>query len=83
MDINNDGYISVSDSYLLNGRVSGRFAAWTNSPDYRLFNTTQWNVIKFGTTNLKTTYPGVQTFIVTPVNGGTTTIYLLRTGYSN
>jgi len=83
MDINNDGYISVSDSYLLNGRVSGRFAAWPNSPEYRLFNTTQWNVIKFGTTNLKTTYPGVQTFIVTPVNGGTTTIYLLRTGYSN
>ena len=83
MDINNDGYISISDSYLLNGRLSGRFASWPNSPDYRLFDATQWNVIKFGTVNLKTTYPGVQTFTITPINGGATTIYLLRTGYSD
>ena len=82
MDINNDGYISISDSYLLNGKLSGRFAAWPNSPDYRLFNSTQWNVIKFGSTNLKTTYPGVQTFSTIPVNGGSTTIYLLRTGFT-
>jgi hypothetical protein len=83
MDINNDGHISISDSYLLNGRASGRFAAWPNSPDYRLFNSTQWSVIKNGSTNLKTTYPGVQTLTISPINGGTATIYLLRTGYSD
>jgi len=81
MDVNNDGYISVTDSYLLNGKLSGRFAAWPNSPEYRIFDATQWNVIKFGSTNLKSTYPGVQTYTITPANGGSTTIYLLRTGY--
>ena len=82
-DINNDGYISITDSYLLNGKLSGRFAAWPSSPEYRLFDATQWNVIKNGTVNLKSTYPGVQTLTITPVNGGSSTIYLLRTGFTD
>ena len=82
MDINGDGKITVTDSYLLFGRISGRFAAWPSSPDYRLFNSTQWSVIKNGSTDLKLTYPGVSTLTISPINGGSSTIYLLRTGFT-
>ncbi len=83
MDINSDGVISVSDSYNIFGKISGRFPIWLSSPSYRIFNQTEWNVIKVGTTNLKSTYPGVQSMIITPVNGGSTTFYLIRTGFTN
>jgi len=82
-DINNDNKVNVSDSWNIYGRMSGFFPNWTNSPDYRIFNQAQWDVIKVGTGNLKTTYPGVQSMIITPVNGGTSTFYVLRTGFSN
>ena len=82
MDINNDGKVTISDSYLLFGRVSSRFASWPNSPDYRLFTSAQWSIIKNGTTNLKSTYPGLQTLVISPTNGGSSTIYLLRTGFT-
>ena len=36
-----------------------------------------------GTANLKTTYPGVQSMSITPINGGSTTFYLIRTGFTN
>lgn len=83
MDINNDGVITVSDSWNIFARMSGIFTSWSNSPNYRIFNQTQWNVIKTGTTNLKATYPGVQSMTITPVNGGSTTFYLIRTGFTN
>ena len=82
MDINNDGLISVTDSYLLFGKISGRFAAWQGTPEYRLFNSTQWSNIKNGSADLRTTYPGVQTLTISPINGGSSTIYLLRTGFT-
>jgi hypothetical protein len=83
MDINNDGRVNVADSWCIYGKASGVFPTWLNSPNYRIFNQTQWNVIKVGTTNLKSTYPGVQSMIITPVNGGSTTFYLVRTGFTN
>lgn len=83
MDINSDGVISVSDSYNIFGNISGRFPVWSNSPSYRIFNQSEWNVIKNGSNNLKSTYPGVQSMIITPINGGSTTFYLVRTGFTN
>lgn len=83
MDINNDNKLNIADTYLLNGKVSGRFAAWPNSPEYRLFTSTEWTTIKNGTSNLKSMYPGLQTLTITPINGGSTIIYLLRTGYND
>lgn len=83
MDINSDGKITVSDSWNLYGKISGVFPFWTLSPIYRIFNQTEWNVIKMGTANLKTTYPGVQSMSITPINGGSTTFYLIRTGFTN
>ena len=83
MDINSDGVITVSDSWNLYGKISGVFNNWSGSPAYRIFNQTEWNVIKIGTTNLKSTYPGVQSMTITPTNGGSTTFYLVRTGFTN
>ena len=82
-DINNDSRINVADTWSIYGRMSGLFPTWSNSPNYRIFDQAQWNVIKVGTTNLKSTYPGVQSMVVTPTNGGTTTFYVLRTGFTN
>lgn len=83
MDINNDGKVNVADSWNIWGKMSGVFPTWLNSPNYRIFNQAQWDVIKVSNSNLKATYPGVQSMIITPVNGGSTTFYLLRTGFTN
>ncbi|CAB4903643.1 unannotated protein [freshwater metagenome] len=83
MDINGDGRITVSDSYNIYGKMSGRFPIWATSPNYRIFTPAQWNVIKLGTTDLRPTYPGVQSMTITPVNGGSTNFYLIRTGFTN
>ena len=83
MDINGDGRITVSDSYNIYGKMSGRFPIWATSPNYRIFTTAQWNVIKLGIADLRPTYPGVQSMTITPVNGGSTNFYLIRTGFTN
>jgi uncharacterized membrane protein len=83
MDVNGDNLINVSDSWNIFGKISGFFPVWTNSPNYRIFNQSEWNVIKVGQSNLKSTYPGVQSMIITPTNGGSTTFYVLRTGFIN
>ena len=82
-DINMDGKITVSDSYSIFGKISGRFVNFPSSPNYRIFTPTQWNAIKNGTSDTRLTNPGVQSMIITPVNGGTTNFYLIRTGFSN
>jgi hypothetical protein len=82
-DVNNDGRINVADSWYIYGKMNSVFGSWGTSPDYRIFNTTQWNIIKVNTSDLRTTYPGVQTMTITsPVSGGSTNFYLLRTGYT-
>jgi hypothetical protein len=83
MDINNDNKVTVSDTWGIFGKMSNFFPIWSISPNYRIFTQAQWDVIKVGTANLKSTYPGVQSMIITPVNGGTTTFYVVRTGFTN
>ena len=84
-DVNNDARINVADAWYIYGKIGSRFTSWSGTlPNYRIFNTTQWNTIKNSTLDLRTTYPGVQTMTITsPVSGGATNFYLLRTGYSN
>lgn len=84
-DVNNDARINVADAWYIYGKIGSRFTSWSGTlPNYRIFNTTQWNTIKTNTSDLRLTYPGVQTMTITsPVSGGTTNFYLLRTGYSN
>jgi len=84
-DVNNDGRINVADSWYIYGKIGSRFNNWVPTlPDYRIFNLTQWNAIKIATNDLRSVYPGVQSMTITsPVSGGSTNFYLLRTGYAN
>ena len=84
-DVNNDGRINVADSWYIYGRIGNRFNNWVPTlPDYRIFNLTQWNAIKVATNDLRSVYPGVQSMTISsPVSGGSTNFYLLRTGYAN
>jgi hypothetical protein len=85
MDINGDGRFTVSDSYVIYGKTSGRFANWINSyPSYRIFTPAQWTTINSGTSDLRGSIPGVQTMTISsPVRGGSTNFYLIRTGIQN
>ena len=79
-DINNSGTFTVSDLYSLYAKSTGLFS--TLNPDYRLFNTTDWNIIKTSTTNLKPTIPGTQNMIIYPAtNGGSSNYYCIKTGH--
>ncbi len=84
-DVNNDSRFTVSDSYYIYGMMSGRFFNWKNTvPKYRIFNPTEWNIIKISNLDLRITYPGVQSILLnSPVNNGTSNFYLLRTGFIN
>ena len=82
MDINQNNILSITDVYLDYLKLIGmNFPAGT--PTYRLFTAAEWNVINTSTSNLRTTYPGVQSLTITnPSVGGITNLYLIRTGYA-
>ena len=83
MDVNNNDILTISDVYSIYFKIITASNLWGYStPSYRLFNYSQWSVINISNTNLKVTYPGVQNFIQDNlINGGTSNIYLIRTGY--
>jgi hypothetical protein len=84
LDINDDGKITISDSFLLFGIISGLKNSSILNPSSRFFNQTQWNSIKSSTINLKPTILGVESFeLISPTNNTVTNLYLLTTGYSN
>jgi hypothetical protein len=84
-DVNNDGQINISDTYYIFMKKIGRFTTWyTPLPNIRIFTPTEYNTINSSTTDLRTTYPGVQSVTITsPVSGGSSNYYLINTGYSN
>jgi hypothetical protein len=84
-DVNNDGRINVSDAYTIFMRRVGRFSMWNYMlPNTRLFTAAQYNIINTSTTDLRLTYPGIQSITInSPVNGGSSNYYLINTGYSN
>ncbi len=84
-DVNNDGRINVADSYYVYGKINGRFSSWASAlPNYRIFTSPQWSTINLSNTDLRSTYPGVQTITITsPVNGGSSNFYVVRTGFAN
>jgi hypothetical protein len=84
MDVNNDGTFSVSDAFLIFGKISGLKSDFSFSPSVRIFNSTEWNTIKSSSTNLKNSLPGLQTMTITnPSRGGSTNFYLITSGFSN
>lgn len=84
-DVNNDGRINISDAYYIFMKKSGRFTSWKSPlPNTRLFTSAQYNIINTSTTDLRATYPGVQSITInSPVNGGSSNYYIINTGYSN
>jgi hypothetical protein len=84
MDVNNDGRVNVSDAFVIYGRKSGLISTWGSLPSVRLFTPTEWNTIKTGTTNLKSTITGSQSITISsPVRNGSSNYYLITTGFSN
>ena len=83
MDVNGDNNLSVSDVFLIYYRRNNGIPSWLNStPIYRLFNASQWSVINTSTTNLKSTYAGIQSLIVDNLTyNGSTNFYIIKTGY--
>jgi hypothetical protein len=84
-DVNNDGRVTISDTYSIFAKKNGLISSFIASPpDSRIFTSTQWSTINVNTTNLKVTYPGVQTITInTPVSGGVSSFYVTRLGYTN
>jgi hypothetical protein len=84
-DVNNDGRINISDAYYIFMKKIGRLVVWNYMlPNTRLFTVSEYNTINSSTTDLRTTYPGVQSVTInSPVNGGSSNYYIINTGYSN
>ena len=79
-DVNNDGKISVSDALFINRKQNG-FSTFLYPS--RIFTTSQYTSLINGTTDLRSTIPGVSSITVnTPVSGTTTgNYYLIAPGY--
>ena len=83
MDTNDNDNLTITDVYLIYARINGR--GWkTGIPNYRIFTSTEWDTINISSSNLKSTYLGMQTITLTGLtNKGTSNYYLIRTGYKN
>jgi hypothetical protein len=86
-DVNGDNLISISDAYVIYGRLAGRFSAWTNSvTDVKFFTPTEYNTIT-GTpaTNYSSTIPGNTNIIYNIISGGVDSVeyYVLGKGDAN
>ena len=79
-DTNNDGKISVSDAICINRKQNGLAAFPYTS---RIFTPTQYTSLTTGTTDLRSTIPGVSSITInSPVSGTTTgNYYLIAPGY--
>ena len=82
-DVNGDGRITISDEYYINLRRTGRVSNWITMTASRLFSTTQYSSLNSGTTDLRSTIPGVLSFTITSPISGTTNAnyYLIAPGY--
>ena len=82
MDANSNGILSVADVFLVYAKKSGLISVWPNSaPTYRIFTSSQWSAINTSTSNLVSTYAGVQTLTTTNLtSGNTANFYIVKTG---
>jgi hypothetical protein len=83
MDTNGDGDLNIADIYLIYMRVIGR--SWPSSAQsYRIFTKSEWDIIKTSTSNLTSSYPGVNSITLSSLsNKGSSNYYLVRLGYKN
>jgi hypothetical protein len=83
LNTNGNNILTITDVYEVYQKTYS--IPWNNGvPTYRLFNQTEWSVINSSTTDLRITYPGLQSLTIqSPTNNSTSNIYLIRTGYAN
>lgn len=83
-DVNNDGRITVADAILINAKRNN-FATLSFPYQSRLFTAAQYTSLTTGTTDLRSTIPGVTSITITSPVSGTTTAnyYLLAPGYKS
>jgi hypothetical protein len=86
-DVNGSNNITVSDAWVVFGRLAGRFNAWVNNvPDIRFFTETEYNTI---TTNSSTNYTSTISgttllyFNILPGQPDSVTYYVLAPGDAN
>lgn len=84
-DVNGDNKVSVADLYYIIAKSVGRFSSWGGSTFIsQLFTPLQYTSITGTTSNMKLTYPGVSSIIITSAtSGGTANYYLIAPGYAN
>jgi len=83
-DVNGDNRLTVSDTYSIMARRSGLISSFSPTPLSRILTSTQWAAINPSTSNLRATYPGVQSITInTPVSGGSSNYYITRLGNTN
>jgi hypothetical protein len=84
-DVNNDSRFTVADIYSIYARRNGILDSFQASPpDSRIFTSSQWSILTSNTSNLKGSYPGVQSITINnPVSGGVSSYYITRVGYNN
>lgn len=81
MNTNGNSNLTITDVLLIYKKINGM--AWT-IPDYRLFISSEYNAINSSTSNLMGLYPGSQTITLTnPTAGGSSSYYLIKTGFAN
>jgi hypothetical protein len=81
MNTNGNANLTITDVYLIHKKING--GSWS-VPSYRLFTNTEWSIISSTTSNMLPTYPGTQAITLTnPTAGGSSTFYLIKTGYAN
>ena len=82
-DVNNDGRVTVADSYYINAKKWGIFSNWLVPTNSLLLTPAQYNAIKATTANVKVTYPGVNSIVTSTMTASTTAnYYLISPGYS-
>ena len=81
MNTNGNSNLTITDVLLIYKKING--TAFT-VPNYRLFTLAEYNVINSSISNLLVTYPGTQTITLTnPTAGGSSSYYLIKTGFAN
>jgi hypothetical protein len=81
MNTNGNSNLTITDVFLIYKKING--SSWS-VPSYRLFTPSEWSIINSSNSNIVVTYPGTQTITLTnPTAGGSSSFYLIKTGFSN
>jgi len=83
MDVNGNSNLTVTDVFLIFKKING--SSWQpGQPTYRIFTQQEWNSIQVTSGNPALIFPGTQSLVLTnPSVGGTSNLYLIRTGFTN